>query len=482
MELFFQDVSSWLQGVLFFLIMYHAASYFFTKDKSFAIYACYLGLVMLYLIPKTQNFTSTFITEKFESFFNTFNYIIQILYWMLYCWFSIHFLSLKEKNINLAVQIMLFILITTIISTFFFLVDFFLFDGVYIDRFFVFIFVPISLTIISFLLKTIYHHNDKMNVFFVFGLCFLLGFSIIPLCFSNLKTYPFTTITPIDFFKIGVLLKAITLSIGLGYKYYLYGKEPNDCNSLLISELQKNAVLKEKLNTKFSKKGALYTTDEIDTIFESEIHQLQFVSLLGKMNPNFIINAINSIKQFIILNKVETAKLYLNKLSSLVHKILEASTTKQISLQEELETMHLYMSIENSCFYDKIDFTVSADEALNLNTIKVPPFFLQPFLEHAIWNRLSSKKNNKRIVLSIRKKNKNYLKICIKDNGIRSKTSSKITSNKPINQKYSDINLSEARLYNLVKNFKNNCSITYKDLQNTEKVTGTKVVIKFPLK
>ena len=64
MELFFQDFSSWLQGMLFILIAYHTTSYFFTKDKSFAIYAGYLLLVTIYLIPKTANETSTYINQN----------------------------------------------------------------------------------------------------------------------------------------------------------------------------------------------------------------------------------------------------------------------------------------------------------------------------------------------------------------------------------------------------------------------------------
>ena len=481
MDLFFEDFSSWLQGVLFILIAYHTTSYFFTKDKSFAIYAGYLVLVTLYLIPKTNNESSLYITEKFTSFFHTFNWIIQIWYWMLYSWFSIHFLNLKEKNINLAVQIMLFILITTIVSTLFFLVDFFFLESQFIGRFFIFIFTPVSLVIISFFLKVIYQHKDKINKFFVFGLIFFLGFSVLALYFSFAENYPFKNIDPIAFFKIGVLLEAITLSIGLGYKYHIYRKERDDYNKLLITELQKTDALKDQLNEQLSEKVESHKLAEIEALYEKQINELKLTSLLSQMNPHFIFNALNSIKLYIINNEAKTAAHYLNKFSKLIRRILEASTTKETTLQEELETMDLYMTLENIRFNNEIDFNIKVDEALNLNALKVPPLVLQPFLENAIWHGLSSKKEDKKIMLTICKKNTNYLKIVIKDNGIGRKASAKIKSDKSINRTSLGIRLSEERLNNFVKNLNHNYSIVYKDLTNNEKATGTTVILKIPL-
>lgn len=482
MALFFQDFSTWLQGVLFILIAYHTTSYFFTKDKSFATYACYLVLVMLYLIPKTNNESSNYISQKFDSFFSTFNWIIQIWYWMVYSWFSIHFLNLRVKNINLAVQIMLFILVTTVCSTLFFTVDFFFFDGQFMGKFFIFIFTPISLVIISFFLKVIYQHKDNINKFFVFGLIFFLGFSVLALYFSFAEHNPLNSIDPITFFMIGVLLEAVTLSIGLGYKYHMYRKERDDYNSLLISELKKNDVLKDKLNEQLFEKVEIHKLAEVEALYEKQINELKLTSLLSQMNPHFIFNALNSIKLYIINNESKTAAYYLNKFSKLIRRILEASTTKETTLQEELETMDLYMNLENIRFNNEIDFTIKVDESLDLNTIKVPPLVLQPFLENAIWHGLSSKKEDKKVCIKIDKKGNNYLKITITDNGIGREASAKIKYNKSINRKSLGINLSKERLNNFVKNRLYDYQICYKDLQANDKATGTKVVLKIPLK
>ena len=481
MELFFKDFSSWLQGMLFILIAYHTISYFFTKDKSFAIYAAYLLLVTVYLIPKTVNESSVFLAKKFNVFFDTFNWIIQVWYWMLYSWFSIHFLNLKNKNKGLAKQILLYILITTVLCTLFFIIDFFFLKMKYMVHFFMFIYVPISLIINLFFLKIIYQFKDKINKFFVFGLVFFLGFSILALYFSVIDNYPFIHLDPITFFMIGVLLEAITLSIGLGYKYHIYRQERDNYNSLLISELKKNDTLKDQLNEKLSDKIESHKLAEVEALYEKQINELKLTSLLSQMNPHFIFNALNSIKLYIIKNEAKVAAYYLNKFSKLIRKILEASTKKEVTIEEELETMNLYMTLENIRFSNEIVYTINADEKIDLEAIKVPPLVLQPFVENAIWHGLSSKKEEKKIMISINEIDKNYLEIIIEDNGIGRKASAKIKSEKSINRKSIGINLSKDRLTNFSKALKNNYSIYYEDLEDNKKATGTKVILRIPL-
>ena len=86
------------------------------------------------------------------------------------------------------------------------------------------------------------------------------------------------------------------------------------------------------------------------------------------------------------------------------------------------------------------------------------------------------------MLLVITKKGNHFLKIKIKDNGIGRVASAKIKSNKSINRKSLGIDLSKERLSNFVNNLKSNYSIVYKDLMQNEEATGTKVVIKIPLK
>ena len=135
---------------------------------------------------------------------------------------------------------------------------------------------------------------------------------------------------------------------------------------------------------------------------EKRVLSLEQDMLRIQMNPHFIFNALNSIKLYIINNEQKNAVHYLNKFSKLIRKILDASSVKEISLAEELETMDLYMNIENIRFSNEIEHEIHVDPSIKLDTIKVPPLVLQPFIENAIWHGLSSKKGGKKVTISVK--------------------------------------------------------------------------------
>ena len=60
---------------------------------------------------------------------------------------------------------------------------------------------------------------------------------------------------------------------------------------------------------------------------------------------------------------------------------MEASSLREIPLAEELETVELYMNIENIRFSNEIDFQINISEDIDTHTIKIPSLILQPFLE-----------------------------------------------------------------------------------------------------
>jgi tetratricopeptide (TPR) repeat protein len=215
---------------------------------------------------------------------------------------------------------------------------------------------------------------------------------------------------------------------------------------------------------------------------DKRILSLKQDALRSQMNPHFMFNALNSIKLYIIENDKKKATSYLNKFSKLMRKILEASSIQETTLAEEIETMELYMSIENIRFSNEIDFSVIVDSSLNLESIKIPPLVLQPFLENSLWHGLSSKGEGKKMTIHIHKISSDYIQIDIEDNGIGRDAAAKIKAEKSINRKSVGINLTKDRLTNFSKNLINDYSIIYKDLKDeNNNALGTKVVIKFPL-
>jgi tetratricopeptide (TPR) repeat protein len=215
---------------------------------------------------------------------------------------------------------------------------------------------------------------------------------------------------------------------------------------------------------------------------EKRILTLEQDLLSIQMNPHFIFNALNSIKLYIINNEQKNAVHYLNKFSKLIRKILDASSIKETSLAEELETMDLYLGIENIRFSNQIKYKTIIDPSVDLEKIKVPPLVLQPFLENSIWHGLSSKKGLKKIIVSVSQPSKEFIQISIEDNGIGRTEASKIKAKKVIHRKSIGIDLTRERLRNFVKNCQNSFSLTYNDLFDDNKnPLGTKLTLQFPL-
>ncbi|WP_296380132.1 tetratricopeptide repeat protein [Winogradskyella sp.] len=213
---------------------------------------------------------------------------------------------------------------------------------------------------------------------------------------------------------------------------------------------------------------------------EKQILTLEQDMLRSQMNPHFIFNSLNSIKLYIINNEKENAVYYLNKFSKLIRKFLIASKEKETSLNDELETMRLYMNIENIRFSNEIDFTINVDESINTEVTKVPSLILQPFIENALWHGLSSKPENKKIELNVLKNSPNFITFEIIDNGIGRIASKKIKDNKRLKRKSLGIDITKARLANFSKTFPNSYTLKIEDLYNQETPSGTKVLLQIP--
>tara|TARA_R110000868_G_scaffold82956_7_gene234064 strand:+ start:48671 stop:50635 length:1965 start_codon:yes stop_codon:yes gene_type:complete len=214
---------------------------------------------------------------------------------------------------------------------------------------------------------------------------------------------------------------------------------------------------------------------------EKKLLTLEQSMLRSQMNPHFLFNSLNSIKLYIINNEKKNAVYYLNKFSKLVRKILEASSLKEISLADELETIELYMNIENIRFSNEINFQINTEEDLDINAIKIPSLILQPFLENAIWHGLSSKEGDKKVSIDIKKENDYFISIAILDNGIGRVAAQIIKENKVLKRKSIGIDITRERLANFSKDYQNSFHVNMVDLyDDSNNPIGTKVIISIP--
>ncbi len=224
------------------------------------------------------------------------------------------------------------------------------------------------------------------------------------------------------------------------------------------------------------KQKELQRVVEIDKILmDKKITNLRLENLRSQMNPHFIFNALNSIQDYIISNKKELASSYLVKFSRLIRMYLVFSQQNEITLQEELNALKLYLELEKIRFEEELHYTIFIDEKLDTKHIKVPSLFIQPYVENALKHGLLHKIKDRNLKVEATIIKENTLQIIVEDNGIGRAQSEK---NKRPNQHKPFATQANNERVHLYKNkLKRNIVIDIIDLYNNNKPTGTKVVI-----
>lgn len=109
---------------------------------------------------------------------------------------------------------------------------------------------------------------------------------------------------------------------------------------------------------------------------ESELKALK-----TQVNPHFIFNCLNSISALTSSDPV-TAREMCIRLAEFLRKTLGLGDRSQITLREELDLIHAYLSVEQIRFGARLKL----EESIEPGTLvySVPPLLLQPLVENAI--------------------------------------------------------------------------------------------------
>ena len=153
--------------------------------------------------------------------------------------------------------------------------------------------------------------------------------------------------------------------------------------------------------------------------FEQKVNEMRGLALQSQMNPHFIFNALNAIQLFLTTNDEENAMIYLARFASLIRLAFEQSKAKFITLEQELEFLNLYLSLESLRFSNTIDVNLIIPDNIKnkLYDFNIPPLLIQPIIENAFKHGLFHKKEDKKLIIKFEKTG-SFLKCTIKDNGI----------------------------------------------------------------
>lgn len=212
------------------------------------------------------------------------------------------------------------------------------------------------------------------------------------------------------------------------------------------------------------------------------LSESQLSALQAQMNPHFIFNAINGIQNYILNKKEEEAYNYLTKFSQLVRLVLNNSRNKELTLQEELDMLALYIELEQLRFDHAFEYQLTIDPSVNPYEIEIPSMLIQPYVENAIWHGLMNLKKERtgKLTITISTENE-LLKIIIEDNGVGRVKSNEFKTN-TIHHSVG-MQLTEERL-EMIKNIwkTNEVKVVIQDVyDDNQKACGTKVELFLPL-
>jgi sensor histidine kinase YesM len=437
---FNSEIFSWIRGGLFVLFLYHFLIFFQNKNKLYLYYSLYLLALTIYLLQHV-------VSEEFKPFYGYANFSIQFLAYAAYVAFARDLLDTRTHLIKWDKYFELEIKVLVLLAPIFILIQFFFGYDFQVKAFTAIIPALTIFTLVSYYI-VLTQINDNFSLYFVIG-------SLIYVVLANVSFLEIVVgtdffidkgVQPMFFVYLGALLQCIIFSILLG---------------LIIKRIEqksKNAEVKLAVKLK-------------------EMEELKMTALQSQMNPHFLFNSLNSINNFVLKNDIEKASDYITKFSKLIRVILNSSSSPTSTLSEELDILALYVKLEQMRVNGSFKYLVTVDEKLQLDTIKVPTLFLQPFIENAIWHGImKSEGADKEIQLIIKEDNGNVVCI-IRDNGIginKAKEIDKMSQKR----RFFGTEATGNRIRILHQN--KGVSIETKDISVDTK-TGTQVLISFPL-
>ena len=213
--------------------------------------------------------------------------------------------------------------------------------------------------------------------------------------------------------------------------------------------------------------------------------QTEMKALHAQMNPHFIFNCLNSIREMILNNENRQASHYLSKFAHLIRLTLNNSSKPFISLQNTVDYLRRYLEMEQ-IRKTNFSYQIEVDESVPAHDILLPPMLIQPFIENAIWH--GSGASNTPVEISIRFLPRNNQLICIvEDNGIGIQASLKNKYNQQeLKDDYQSLGISNVKQRIQVLNEKYNLRshVTIEDKMNLpgHSETGTLVTLYLPMK
>jgi signal transduction histidine kinase len=141
-------------------------------------------------------------------------------------------------------------------------------------------------------------------------------------------------------------------------------------------------------------------TDRLKAL-ENQASSAQLAMLRYQLNPHFLFNTLNSISTLVLLKQTDRANAMLSRLSSFLRYTLINEPLGQVTLEQEVETLKLYLDIEKMRFEERL--RTAFDIEPSVMHARLPSLLLQPLVENAIKYAVTPQEEGADITVSARR-------------------------------------------------------------------------------
>lgn len=373
------EIFSWIRGGLFTLFVYYMCIYFQNRSRLYLYYSLYLLPLAMYLMKD--------VLPEDNTFYEYFNYPLQFMAYAAYVSFGRHLLDTRHKLLRWDRYFEIETKILLVLVPIFMIIQAF-FGYEFQEKMFMIIAPLLTIFTLISMYVVYVRIDDSSAKYYVYATLIYLIMANISFSELIIGKEPFEEfgVLPMFFLYLGAMLQVMIISVIIG--------------SIIkrIEQKSKNAEVRLAIKLK-------------------EMEELKMTALQSQMNPHFLFNSLNSINNFVLKNDVEKASDYITKFSKLIRVILNSSSSPTTTLTEELAVLRLYVKLEQMRISGGFKYEVEVSDDIPSDQIKVPPLFLQPYIENAIWHGITKKEGDKLIKLTITR-DENIIKFEIYDNGI----------------------------------------------------------------
>jgi hypothetical protein len=146
---------------------------------------------------------------------------------------------------------------------------------------------------------------------------------------------------------------------------------------------------------------------------QGRLAQAELQNLKSQLHPHFLFNTLHTIS-VLMREDVEAANRVLLKLSELLRVSLDYSRADRVPLQQELDFLEAYLSIEQTRFQERLHVSITADGEARIALI--PTLLLQPLVENALRHGIASQAAGGALTIVARRVS-NCLELRVEDDG-----------------------------------------------------------------